>query len=184
MRLAVITAAVLLLLTALPNAQGRGGGRGGAGNMGGGDVGATVTLSPFDRLVEALDLDRKTQAPAVAAILDRVEREAAALFQELVPRRQDLLNVETNRSADPVPAAAFGATATKLIVLEARVFGEIYAQLTPKQKQRAAKGFDRLESLFKDVLSVSGGPPAGDRGGAGGGRGGPGGGMPAQRGGR
>lgn len=180
MRLATALAAVLLLMTTLPSAQGRGGGRGGGGDMGGADFGGGVTRSPFDRLVEELDLDKKTQAPVVAAMLDRVEREAAALFQELVVRRQDLLNVETNRSSDPAPAAAHAATATKLVALEARVFGEIYAQLTPKQKQKAAKGFDSLEMLFKDSLSTPGVPAGAGRGGPGG----PGRGMPPQGGGR
>ena len=177
MRLAATIAAVVLLMTMLPAAQGRGGGRG--GGTGGGDVGGggAGTRSPFDLLVEELDLDQKTQVPAVAALLDQSEREAAALFQELVARRQDLLNVETNRSNDPGPAAAFTAAVTKLMALEARVFGDIYAQLTPKQKQKAAKGFDRLEALFKNTLSTSGGAPRG-------GRGGPGRGMPPQRGGR
>jgi hypothetical protein len=127
--------------------------------MGGGDFGG-VTRSPFDRLVEELDLDKKTQAPVVGAMLDRVEREAAALFQELVVRRQDLLNVETNRSNDPAPAAAFTATATKLIALEARVFGEIYAQLTPKQRQKAKDS--TASGALRDTLSTSGAPAAGE----------------------
>jgi Spy/CpxP family protein refolding chaperone len=175
MRLAATITAAVLLMTALPLAQGRGGSRGGVPGGGGGGGGGTP--SPFDQLIDELDLDTKTQVPAVTALLEEVEPEARTLFQELVARRQDLLNVETNRSSDPAPAAAYTATATQLIGLETKVFGEIFALLTPKQRQKAAKGFDRLEALFKDTLSVSGRAP-------GGGRGGPLRGMPPQGGGR
>lgn len=175
MRLALTM--TVLLITAPLSAQRGGGGGGGDFGGGGGFGGVAVVRTPYDRLVEELDLDKKTQAPAVAALLEGVEHEAAALFQELAARRQDLLNAETNRSTDTAPGAAYAATVTKLLALEARVFGEIFAQLTPRQKQKAAKGFDLLEALFKTTLSVSGG-----RGGAG--RGGPGRGMPAQGGGR
>jgi Spy/CpxP family protein refolding chaperone len=172
MRLAIAVA--VLLLTVPISAQRS---RGGGGGSGGGDFGGSDGPTPFDRLIDALDLEPK-QVPAVTTLLDGAEREAAALFQELIPRRQELLNVETNRSTDPAPAAAYAATVTKLIALETKVFEDIYAQLTPNQKQKAAKGFDRLEELFKTTLSTSG---AG-RGGPG--RGGPGRGMPPQGGGQ
>ena len=178
MRLAVAVA-VLLMTVPLSAQRSRGGG-GGPG--GGDDSGGSATFSPFDLLVDELDLKDEKQLAAVRAALEGAEREAAALFQELIPRRQDLLNVETNRSTDPAPAQAYTATVTKLIALETKVFEEIYAQLTPKQKQKAAKGFDRLEELFKDSLSTSG------AGRADAGRGGPGGvpgrGMSPQGGGR
>jgi hypothetical protein len=173
MRLAVIVA---VLLTAAPLfAQGgRGGGGGGGGDFGGGGGGGgPVVRSPFDLFVDELDLE-KDQVPALTTLLQSVETEAAALFQELLMRRQDMLNVETNRSSDPGPSGAYAAAATKLMALEARVFGEIYVQLTPKQKEkaeRAEKGFERLEVLFKIALSAPGGR-------AGGGRGGPGRGAP------
>jgi hypothetical protein len=166
------------LLSAVPLAAQRGRGGGGDFGGGGGDFGGTTVRSPFDLLVAELDLDPKTQVPAVAALLDGVEREAAALFQELIVRRQDLLNVATNRSKNAVPAAAYATTATKLIGLETKVFAEILALLTPKQKQKAAKGFDRLETLFLATLSTSGPSPAGA------GRAGPGRGVPPQGGGR
>ena len=164
MRVAVL--AVTLLLTIAPLSAQRGGGGGGGGGEGGGGGGA-APLTPFELLVDELDLDKKTQVPAVAALLEGVEKEAAALFQELVPRRQDLLNAATNGSTDPAPGAAYTAAATKLIALEAKTFSEIFAQLTPKQKQRAVKGFDRLEALFKEALSTSGGARGSGRGGAG-----------------
>lgn len=171
---------LMLVLTTSPLfAQGRGGG-GGFGGAGGGSGGSGGEFSetPFDRLVNDLGLDRKTQAPAVAALIDAATPEASALFQELVARRQALLNVATNRSADPAPAQAYTTSLQRLLALEARVWENIYAQLTPKQRQKAAKGFERLEELFKTGLSVSGRA-------AGAGRMGPGpGGMSMPRGGR
>jgi hypothetical protein len=153
----------------------RGGGDGGGG--GGGDFGGGGAPTPFDELVDALDLE-KPQIPAVAALLEGVERDGATLFQELIQRRQDLLNAETNHSTDPAAATAYTATVTKLIALETKVFQEIFAQLKPNQRQKAAKGFERLEQLFRTTLSTSGSPRGG------GGRGGPGRGMPPQGGGR
>jgi hypothetical protein len=90
-----------------------------------------------------------------------------------------MLNVETNRRTDPAPAAADAAATTKLMALEAKVFARIYAQLTPKQKENATKGFDRLETLFRSLSVSSAGGPGGRGGRGGGGRG-----MPPQGGGR
>jgi hypothetical protein len=157
---------LLMLLTAAPLCAQGGRGGGGGGDLGGG-FSAPTTRNPFALLVDELDLDEKTQVPAVTKLLLSVEVEAATLFQELIARRQAMLNVETSRLADPAPAAAYAATMTKLMALETRVFGEIYAQLTPKQKQKAAKGFDRLEALFKETLSTSGRGGGGGRGPAG-----------------
>jgi hypothetical protein len=170
MRVAVIVAVWLMTAPLLAQRGGRGGGDFGGGDLDGGFV--PVQRSPFERLIDELDLDDETQVPAVRTLLQGVEREAAALFQELVTLRQDMLNVETNRSTDPAPAKAYAATATSLFALEARIFADIYALLTPGQKEKAAKGFDRLEALLTAALSV----PAGGRGGAG--PGGPGRGMP------
>jgi Spy/CpxP family protein refolding chaperone len=157
---------VLLLTTAALFAQGRGGGGGGGGgDFGGGGV--AVERSGYDLLIEELDLDRTNQIPAVTKLLQSAEAEASGLFQELIARRQELLNVETSHSPDPAPAAAYRATMTKLMALETRIFGEIYALLTPKQKQKAAKGFDRLEALFRTTLSAPAGGRGGGRGGAG-----------------
>jgi hypothetical protein len=142
---------------------------------GGGDFGGGGAPTPFDQLVDTLDLD-KAQVPAVAALLEGVESQAAALFQELIQRRQDLLNVETNHSTDPAAAAAYRATVTKLIALETKVFQDIVAVLRPNQRQKAAKGFERLEELFRTTLSSSGASR--------GARGGPGRGMPSRGGGR
>jgi len=172
MRLAIVVA-VLLMITPLSAQRSRGGGgdAGGGGDFGGG------APTPFDQLVDTLDLD-KAQIPPVAALLEGVEAQAAGLFQELIQRRQDLLNAETNHSADPAASAAYAATVTKLIALETKVFQDIFAQLKPNQRQKAAKGFERLEELFRVTLSTSGA----SRGGAG--RGGPGRGMPSRGGGR
>ena len=178
MRRLAIVVAVFLVTVPLSAQRSRGGG----GDMGGGGDFGSGALSPFDRLVDELGLE-KTQVPGVRTLVESVEREAAALFQELIVRRQDLLNAETNRSTDPAPAAAYAATTTKLIALETHVFEEICAQLTPKQRQKAAKGFDRLEELFKISLSTSGGG-RGDAGRGGPGRGGPGRGTAPQGGGR
>lgn len=175
----VLTLTVVLISLPL-FAQGRGGG-GGFGGAGGGMGGGEFSQTPFDRLVDDLDLDRKTQAPAVAALIDAATPEAAAIFEELVARRQALLNVATNQSADPAPAQAYAASLQRLFAIEARVFADIYARLTPKQREKAAKGFERLEALFKSGLSVSG--RAGGAGRMGPGAMGPGG-MSMPRGGR
>jgi hypothetical protein len=145
---------------------------------GGGGFGGGAGPTPFEELVDTLDLD-KAQTPVVAALLEGVQQEGAALFTELIQRRQDLLNAETSHSTDPAAATAYKATVTKLIALETKVFQDIFAQLKPNQRQKAAKGYERLQELFKTALSPSGAA----RGGRGG-RGGPGRGMPPQGGGR
>ena len=175
MRLAfavAVVAALWLVAVPLSAQRSRGGGGGGGGEAGGG----SVTFSPFDLLIDELDLKDEKQIAAVRTTLEGAERAAAALFQELIVRRQELLNVETNHATDAAPAAAYTAAVTKLLALETTVFEEIYAQLTPKQKQKAVKGFDRLEELFKATLSA----PGSGRRDAGRGRpgGGPGRGMP------
>lgn len=174
MRVALIVA-VLVMVAPLSAQRSRGGGdMGGGGGFGGGGAGPT----PFEQLVDTLDLD-KAQTPAVAALLEGVQEQGAALFTELIQRRQDLLNAETSHSPDTAATAAYNATVTKLIALETKVFQDIFGQLKPNQRQKAAKGFERLQDLFKTVLSPSGAA----RGGRGG-RGGPGRGMPPQGGGR
>jgi hypothetical protein len=160
----------IALLLAVPLAAQRGGG-GGGGDFGGGAP-PTAPKTPFQIIVDELKLDRKTQVPAVTELFSAAEAESFAIVEEMLNLRQRMLNVETGGTPDPkgeIPTA-YAEAVEKMVALEAKLFSQTYALLTPDQRPRSPKAFALMAGFFR-ALPPSGGAPAGGRfGGRGGGR--------------
>jgi hypothetical protein len=172
MKMPLVTIA-LLMAVPLAAQRGRGGGNlGGGGDVGGGAP-AMVPRTPFEVIADDLKLDRKAQLPAVTELFVAAEQESFAIVEEMLGLRQQMLNVETRGASDPTGAvtAAYATAVEKMVALEARVFSQTYALLTPNQHSRAPKAFAQLAGFFKTLPPRPGAAPsAGQSGGRGGAR--------------
>jgi hypothetical protein len=160
---------IALLLT-VPLAAQRGGG-GGGGDFGGGAP-AAAPKTPFQIIADELKLDRKTQLPAVTELFVAAEQESYAIVDEMLGLRQRMLNVQTGASPDPAGevTAAYAGAVDKMVALEARVFSQTYALLTPDQRARAPKVFAKMAGFFRALPPSPGAAPSGRFGGRGGGQ--------------
>lgn len=121
--------------------------------------------TPLQEFAGKLNLDPKTQLPAVQQLFGEAARDAAPIAQEMLELRQKLVNLElTNRSAETKPILdAYATAAAKMAGLETRVFQQVYATLKPAQQSKAREAFAFIAGFFQ----ASGG--RGGRGSRGGG---------------
>ena len=166
-----VSLVTLALLVAVPLAAQR---RGGGGGDFGGGAPAMAAKTPFEVIADELKLDRKTQLPAVTEVFAAAEQESFAIVDEMLGLRQRILNVETRGAADPAGevTAAYALAVERMLALEARVFAQTYALLTPGQRGRAPKAFALMAGFFKTLppMPRGGGPSAGGLSGPGGAR--------------
>jgi len=107
--------------------------------------------TPLSEFADKLKLDSERQLPAVQQIFVAASKDAAPIAQEMLELRQRLVNLElTNRTAETAPVlAAYADAATKMAALETRVFQEVFATLTPGQKQKAGEAFAVMAGFFQ-----------------------------------
>jgi len=120
--------------------------------------------TPLGEFAAKLKLDPQKQLPAVQQIFTAASKDAAPIAQEMLELRQRLVNLElTNKTAETKPVlAAYMDAATRMAALETRLFQEVYATLTPVQKQKSGDAFAVMAGFFQ-----SSGGRGGRRGGGG-----------------
>jgi len=107
--------------------------------------------TPLQEFADKLNLDPKTQLPAVQQLFSEAARDAAPIAQEMLELRQKLVNLEiANRSPETKPVlAAYAAAATRMAGLETRVFQQVYATLKPAQQSKAKEAFAFIAGFFQ-----------------------------------
>jgi DNA-binding MarR family transcriptional regulator len=120
--------------------------------------------TPLGELADKLKLDPQKQLPAVQQMVVAASKDAAPIAQEMLELRQRIVNLElTNKTAEAAQALEkYADAATRMAGLETRVFQEVYATLTPVQKQKAGDAFAVMAGFFQ-----SSGGRGGRRGGGG-----------------
>jgi len=120
--------------------------------------------TPLGELADKLKLDPQKQLPAVQQMFVAASKDAAPIAQEMLELRQRIVNLElTNKTAEAAQALEkYSDAATRMAALETRVFQEVYATLTPVQKQKAGDAFAVMAGFFQ-----SSGGRGGRRGGGG-----------------
>ncbi len=155
-------------LWALPAPQrGGGGGITGPGGVEGAVMGSESAreMTPFEEFADRLKLDKKTQVPQAAEIVNAAAAEAAPVGVQMLQLRQRLLNDDLSGDAAEAKSVldAYTAAAAKMSHIEADAFSKIYALLEPNQQSRAPQAFALMAGFFQST-------PGSGRGGRGGGR--------------
>jgi hypothetical protein len=129
---------------------------------GGGPIGDPT---PFERFVDKLKLDGRTQLPAVQAIFTRIAGEAAPLEQELHRVRQQMVRSAGQPDELARLTANYAAAAAKMTATEVRAFDEVRALLKPNQLSKSGEAFVLMAGMFQPET-----PRSTRRGGRGGGQ--------------
>jgi hypothetical protein len=135
-------------------AQGRGGGgrggRGGGDDMGGGMPRVAPRQTRGEQLRDKLGLNREQQEEA-QKILIAASRDAGPIRGEMDSARVRIAGAFIEGKGDDEvnsALATYAAAAARMTTLEAKVFAEIYATLSPKQQARADQGFEVISGIF------------------------------------
>ena len=122
--------------------------------------------TPFERFVDKLDLDSKTQLPDVEKIFTTASAETTPIGRELIQLRLRMFELDSKPGEMAPVLAAYTTSATKMTAVEARTFQQVYALLNAKQQTKSADAFLLMAGLLDPPLPRAG---RGDRRGGGGG---------------
>jgi hypothetical protein len=156
--LALMAVSLLPLhVTALPDPQAIQSG------MGKEDSGAPpldlITPTPFQRFVNLLRLDTRSQVPAVQETFSAAFKEAAPVGREMLQLRQQLVNLAlANRRDEMKPVVdAYAAAAARMTGIETGAFASVYRTLKPNQQSGAPQAFAVIAGMFHPSAPRGGG---------------------------
>lgn len=135
---------------------GRGGGMGGGMGMEGGGMPRIQRQTKLEMLADKLKLN-KEQKEELLKILAAGREQAASLHPQIEQGRASIANAILNSKTDDQKKAVdeYAALRTKMVEIEAKAFGKIYATLKPNQQSKAAQAYELLAGMF-DAQAMGG----------------------------
>ncbi len=140
-------------------------GHGKPGMHPGGAFGSGMVMQRITRMLHRLDLSDE-QREKVHAILEAARPEFQAHMESLRAGRQELWNMDPGTFDEARVrelARARADEVVELVVLGQKVRSQVWAVLTPEQRERAAEMRSRMRERMermRDCMGEAGGPPA------------------------